>query len=76
MRGDSYEAGFTALVNRLRKEIGKNLPNLLMVKNIDACPDGYVPILLSTEEGEAIDLEHAAGIINRNQIYGDLSRQN
>jgi hypothetical protein len=69
-RGESYQLGLTALVDRLRKEIAANLPTLLAVQTPEACPNGYVLIIMSGVGCEVLSLKRAADIVDLQLMSG------
>jgi TIR domain len=70
VRGESYELGLIALVNQLRKQIAAHLPTLLLVDNLEACPNGYIPIVMSRVGREPVSLKRATEIVAQELLSG------
>lgn len=70
VRGESYNPGLIALVNQLRKQIAAHLPTMLLVENLEACPNGYIPIVMSKVGQKPLSLERAAKIVNMELANG------
>lgn len=62
-RADSYASGLSKLVNQLHKGISEIKPKLFLVDSLDKCPDSFVPILITKQDGKSLSLTEATSII-------------
>jgi len=66
---DRYQSGVRKLIDQLRKHISEKLPKLSLVDSLNACPDTFIPLLITKQVGESLDLATAGDIIDHGLLF-------
>lgn len=70
-RGNLFDEGVQKLVDKLLKIVTQGLPPIFIVEDLDDCPQGFIPILMSKNEGEKLDVYQSAWVAGRMEPTGD-----